>query len=90
LLIRSGGLIDALGPELARREVDPDTGNLSLWCAGFNDRNLGPRATPSDQDYLRKLAKSTTASKLEDWYNRHVADQYPTEKPGFQGKRSQG
>jgi hypothetical protein len=76
LLIRSGRLIDALGPELARREVDPDNGNLSLWCAGFNDRNLGPRATPCDQDYLRKLAKSTTASELEDWYNRHVASLY--------------
>jgi hypothetical protein len=76
LIIRSGGLIDALGPELVRREVDPDTGDLSLWCAGFNDRNLGPRATPCDQDYLRKLAKSTTATELEDWYNRHVATLY--------------
>jgi hypothetical protein len=76
LIIRSGGLIDALGPETARREVDAETGDLSIWCAGFNDRNLGPRATPCDQDYLRKLAKHTDAQKLEDWYNQHVAQLY--------------
>ena len=28
LIIRGGGLIDALGPEVARREVDPDTGDV--------------------------------------------------------------
>jgi hypothetical protein len=76
LIIRAGGLIDALGPELARREVDPTTGDVGIWCAGFNERNLGPRATPCDQDYLRKLAKHTDAQKLEDWYNRHVAQLY--------------
>ncbi len=76
LIIRAGGLIDALGPETARREVDTETGDLSIWCAGFNNRNLGPRATPCDQDYLRKLAKHTEAQKLEDWYNQHVAQLY--------------
>jgi hypothetical protein len=76
LIIRAGGLVDALGPDLARRAVDPQTGNVGLWCAGFNDRNLGPRATPCDQDYLRKLAKDTDAQELEDWYNRHVAVLY--------------
>ena len=76
LIIRTGGLIDALGPETARREIDAETGNLSIWCAGFNNRNLGPRATPCDQDYLRKLAKHTEAQKLEDWYNQHVAQLY--------------
>ena len=29
LIIRAGGLVDALGPEVARRKVDPDSGNLS-------------------------------------------------------------
>jgi Transposase DDE domain len=78
LIIRAGGLIDALGPELAQRTVDPQTGNMTLWCAGFNDRNLGPRSTPCDQDYLRKLAKETEAQQLEDWYNQHVAQVYRT------------
>ena len=59
LIIRAGGLVDALGPEVARREVDPQTGNVKLECAGFNDRNLYPRQTPCDQDFLRKLARDT-------------------------------
>ena len=65
LIIRAGGLIDALGRRSRRRKVDPQTGDMSIWCAGFNDRNLGPRSTPCDQDYLRKLAKDTDPQKLE-------------------------
>jgi hypothetical protein len=76
LIIRAGGLIDALGPEVARRDVDPQTGNVKLECAGFNDRNLYPRQTPCDQDFRRKLARDTQPQQLEDWYNRHVAALY--------------
>jgi hypothetical protein len=75
-IIRSGGLIDALGPEVAQRRVDPESGNVELTCSGFNDRNLYPRQTPCDQDYLRKLARDTAPQALEDWYNRHVAALY--------------
>jgi hypothetical protein len=75
-IIRSGGLIDALGPEVGRRQVDPESGNLHLECEGFNDRNLYPRETPCDQDYLRKLARDTESEELEEWYNRHVAALY--------------
>jgi Transposase DDE domain len=76
LIIRAGGLIDALGPDVARRDVDPQTGNVKLECTGFNDRNLYPRKTPCDQDFLRKLARDTEPQQLEDWYNRHVAALY--------------
>ena len=76
LIIRAGGLVEALGPEIARREVDPQSGDLTLQCAGFNDRNLYPRQTPCDQDFLRKLARDTQPDELEDWYNRHVAAVY--------------
>lgn len=76
LIIRAGGLVDALGPEVARREVDPQTGNIQLECTGFNDRNLYPRQTPCDQDFLRKLARDTEPQRLQDWYNRHVAALY--------------
>jgi hypothetical protein len=75
-IIRSGGLIDALGPEVAERRVDPDNGNVAIHCAGFNDRNLYPRSTPCDQDYLRKLAHDTKSEELEEWYNHHVAALY--------------
>jgi hypothetical protein len=76
LIIRAGGLVEALGPEHARRDVDPKTGDLHLQCTGFNDRNLYPRQTPCDQDFLRKLARDTEPQRLEDWYNRHVAKIY--------------
>jgi hypothetical protein len=76
LIIRAGGLIDALGPEVARREVDPQSGNVTLECPGFNDRNLYPRETPCDQDFLRKLARDTEPEQLQDWYNRHVVAVY--------------
>jgi hypothetical protein len=76
LIIRSGGLLDALGPELARREVDPETGRLSIWCAGFNARNVYPRSTPCDQDTLRKVAKDTDPEALEAWYNGAVPRLY--------------
>ncbi len=75
-IIRSGGLIDALGPEVAQRHIDPQTGDMHIECAGFNDRNVHPRQTPCDQDYLRKLARDTESEQLEDWYNRHVASLY--------------
>ena len=76
LIIRAGGLIDALGPEVARREVDPQSGDVKLECEGFNDRNQHPRKTPCDQDFLRKLARDTKPDELEDWYNRHAAAMY--------------
>jgi hypothetical protein len=76
LIIRAGGLVDALGPDIARRDVDPQSGNVTLQCTGFNGRNQYPRQTPCDQDFLRKLARDTEPQKLEDWYNRHVAKLY--------------
>lgn len=76
LIIRAGGLIDALGPEVAHREVDPQSGDVTLQCTGFNDRNLYPRKAPCDQDFLRKLARDTKPDGLEEWYNRHVAAMY--------------
>jgi hypothetical protein len=76
LIIRSGGLLDALGPDVARREIDPTTGDVALHCQGFNDRNLYPRQTPCDHDFLRKLARDTEPGKLQNWYNGHVAQLY--------------
>jgi len=76
LLIRSGGLLNALGPDQARREVDPATGDLSIRCAGLSRRNLYPRQTPCDQDTLRKLAKDTDAEALQQWYNTKAAQVY--------------
>jgi hypothetical protein len=73
LIIRAGGLVDALGPDVARRDVDPQSGNVTLHGTGFKARNQYPRQTPCDQDFLRKLARDTEPHRLEDWYNRHGA-----------------
>ncbi len=71
-VLRSGGLIAALGPEVGRKAVHPDTQDVTLACAGFNDKNTNDRQTPCDQDFLRKFARDTNAGQLHDWFNREV------------------
>jgi hypothetical protein len=68
-VIRSGGLIDALGPKVGRKAVHPDTQDVTLACTGFNDKNHFDRQTPCDQDFLRKFARDTDAERLHQWFN---------------------
>src|SRR5712691_10193706 len=63
-VLRSGGLITALGPQVGRKAVHPDTAVITLACEGFNDKNTNGRQTPCDQDFLRKLARDTDAGLL--------------------------
>lgn len=72
-ILRSGGLIEALGPELGGRKArHPETGDVTLACPGFNHKNDYDRQTPCDQDFLRKLARDTPAESLHAWFNREV------------------
>ena len=72
-LLRSGGLIDALGPELGgRKTTHPGTQDVTLSCPGFNQKNDYDRQTPCDQDFLRKFARDTDTGKLHAWFNREV------------------
>lgn len=72
-ILRSGGLIEALGPELGGRKTrHPETGDVTLACPGFNDKNDYDRQTPCDQDFLRKFARDTKAGPLHAWFNREV------------------
>ena len=71
-VLRSGGLITALGPEVGRKAVHPDTQDVTLACEGFNDKNTNGRQTPCDQDFLRKFARDTEAGRLQAWFNREV------------------
>ena len=72
-LLRSGGLIEALGPELGGRKTwHPETGDVTLACPGFNDKNDYDRQTPCDQDFLRKFARDTDVDRLHAWFNREV------------------
>jgi len=71
-VLRSGGLITALGPNVGRKAVHPDTADVTLACEGFNDKNTNGRQTPCDQDFLRKLAGDTQPDRLHAWFNREV------------------
>jgi hypothetical protein len=72
-ILRSGGLIDALGPELGgRKTTHPETGDVTLACPGFNQKNDYDRQTPCDQDFLRKFARDTQDARLHAWFNREV------------------
>jgi len=71
-IIRCGGLLEALGPELAHKGVDQKTGDVALACEGFNHKNHYDRETPCDQDFLRKLARETNPDRLHQWFNQEV------------------
>lgn len=72
-ILRSGGLIEALGPEMGGRKTrHPETGDVTLACPGFNDKNDYDRQTPCDQDFLRKFAHDTQTDRLHAWFNREV------------------
>jgi hypothetical protein len=71
-VVRSGGMIQAFGPEMGHKAVHPQTGDVSLACEGFNEKNTFDRQTPCDQDYLRKMARRTEPELLQTWFNRDV------------------
>jgi hypothetical protein len=72
-ILRCGGLIEALGPEMGGRKTQhPETGDVTLACPGFNDKNDYDRQTPCDQDFLRKFAHDTKADSLHAWFNREL------------------
>ena len=71
-VIRTGGLINALGPCVGRKTVHPANGQVTLCCPGFNKKNDYNRQTPCDQDYLRKMARRTDAAALAKWYSEQM------------------
>lgn len=72
-VVRCGGMLGAFGPEVARKTTHPETGDVTLVCSGFNDKNDYDRQTPCDQDYLRKFSRDTRPEALEEWFNRDAA-----------------
>jgi hypothetical protein len=71
-VVRTGGMLEAFGPEMGHKVTHPRTGDVTLVCAGFNDKNEYDRETPCDQDYLRKMARKTDADGLQSWFNSDV------------------
>lgn len=71
-VVRCGGLLGALPPEVASKHLNPKTQEMLLECRGFNDKNHYPRATPCDHDTLRKFVKDVPAQRWMDWFNGPV------------------
>lgn len=71
-VVRCGGLLQALPPEIASKHWDPKTQRILLECQGFNDKNAYSRRTPCDQDTLRKFVKDVSATQWLEWYNGPV------------------
>jgi hypothetical protein len=71
-VVRCGGMLNAFGPEVAHKVRHPDTQDVTLHCNGFNAKNSYDRQTPCDQDFLRKLARTTPEEALLRWFNQDV------------------
>jgi len=72
IVVRAGGMLNAFGPSVGKKVRHPDTGEVTLSCKGFNNKNHYDRQSPCDQDYLRKMAKDTRADELMSWFNQDV------------------
>jgi hypothetical protein len=70
MVVRAGGMLQAFGPEAGRKGVHPDTGDTTIICEGFNQKNLYDRQSPCDSDFLRKMAKDTDADSLMRWFGQ--------------------
>lgn len=68
MVVRCGGMLQAFGPQAGRKIVHPKTGDTTIFCDGFNQKNHYDRQTPCDQDFLRKVAKDTDAQALMRWF----------------------
>ena len=75
-VIRCGGLLGALPPEVASKHLNPQTREIRLECQGFNDKNHYERATPCDQDTLRKFTRDVPAQRWMDWFNGPVQREF--------------
>ena len=71
-VVRCGGLLSALPPEIASKHFSPKTQQILLECRGFNDKNHYQRTTPCDQDFLRKFVRDVPAADWQAWFNGPV------------------
>ncbi|MBW2569912.1 MAG: transposase [Deltaproteobacteria bacterium] len=79
LVVRSGGLLNVLGPKGAQKVIHPDTGDVTIACDGFNQKNHYDREAPCDQDFLRKLTRDTGADALMKWFSTDVAQTFKSQ-----------
>lgn len=72
MVVQAGGMLNIFGPSCGRKVTHPDTGELTIYCEGFNNKNHYDRQSPCDPDFLRKMAKDTRAVDLMKWFNQDV------------------
>ncbi len=77
-VVRCGGLLWALPPEIASKHLDPQSQQILLECRGFNDKNEYSRATPCDQDFLRKFVKDVSSERWAAWFNGPIQQIFQT------------
>ena len=75
-VIRCGGLLSAMNPQIASKGLDPKSKEFILQCQGFNQKNSYQRQTPCDQDTLRKALKDVPAENWAEWYNTAIQKVY--------------
>jgi len=73
---RCGGLLSALPSEIASKHLDPKTQQILLECQGFNDKNHYTRATPCDQDFLRKFVRDVASERWAAWFNGAIQETF--------------
>jgi len=71
-VVRCGGLLSALPPEMASKHLDAQTQQILLECRGFNDKNHYSRTAPCDHDFLRKFVKDVASEQWTAWFNGSV------------------
>jgi len=74
------GMLNSFGPQVGHKAEHPETNDVTLACAGFNEKNTYDRQTPCDQDFLRKFARSTLPERLHVWFNRDVMRMFKQHK----------
>lgn len=80
MVVQAGGMLNIFGPPGGRKVIHPDTGELTVYCEGFNNKNHYDRQSPCDPDYLRKMAKDTPADELMRWFNQDVVSLFRSQR----------
>jgi len=80
MVVQAGGMLNIFGPSGARKVTHPDTGEVTVYCEGFNNKNHYDRQSPCDPDYLRKIAKDTSADELMRWFNQDVVSLFRSQR----------
>jgi len=80
MVVQAGGMLNIFGPPGGRKVTHPDTGELTVYCEGFNNKNHYDRQSPCDPDYLRKMAKDTPADELMSWFNQDVVSLFRSQR----------